>query len=54
MEVALEPLVDVPLEPTIDVLGATGRVLGLVLPVAVLGGLPFPSGGTPVAVGPDG
>ena len=46
MDVALDPLVDVPLEPTTGVLGATGALLGAVLPVEVLGGLPPPNGVT--------
>ena len=56
MDVALDPLVDVPLEPTAGVLGATGAVLGAVLPVEVLGGLPGPNGVTlpGIAVGEDG
>jgi hypothetical protein len=44
IELALDPVVDVPLEPTTGVLGATGAVLGVTLPVAVLGGLPVPKG----------
>lgn len=55
MDVAPDPVVDVPLEPTNGVLGATGALLGAVLPVAVLGGLPPPNGVTlGIAVGPGG
>jgi hypothetical protein len=55
MDVAPDPVVDVPLEPTNGVLGATGALLGAVLPVEVLGGLPPPNGITlGIAVGPDG
>ncbi len=55
MDVAPDPVVDVPLEPTNGVLGATGALLGAVLPVEVLGGLPPPNGVTlGIAVGPDG
>ena len=46
VDVALEPVVDVPLEPTAGVLGATAALLGAVLPLAVLGGLPAPNGVT--------
>jgi hypothetical protein len=49
MDVARDPLVDVPLEPTTGVLGATGALLGAVLPV------PPPNGVTlGIAVGPGG
>ncbi len=55
MDVALDPLVDVPREPTTGVLGTTGALLGAVLPVEVPGGL-RPSNGVflGIAVGPDG
>ena len=46
VEVALEPVVDVPAEPVTGALGATGALLGVVLPVDVLGGLPSPNGVT--------
>ena len=46
MDVALEPVVDVPLEPVTGALGATGALLGVVLPVDVLGGFPGPNGAT--------
>jgi hypothetical protein len=36
----------VPEEPVTGALGATGALLGAVLPVEVLGGLPSPSGVT--------
>lgn len=55
VDVALDPVVDVPVEPTTGALGAAGALLGVVLPVEVLGGLPAPNGvilGN--AVGPDG
>jgi hypothetical protein len=55
MDVALDPVVDVPVEPTTGALGAAGALLGAVLPVEVVGGLPGPDGailGT--AVGPAG
>jgi hypothetical protein len=55
VDVALDPVVDVPVEPTTGALGAAGALLGVVLPVEVLGGLPAPNGailGTPV--GSDG
>lgn len=49
MDVARDPLVDVPLEPTTGVLGTTGALLGAVLPV------PPPNGATlGIAVGPGG
>jgi hypothetical protein len=35
MDVALDPVVDVPVEPTTGALGATGAFLGAVLPVEV-------------------
>ena len=55
MEVALDPVVDVPDEPTTGELGATGALLGAVLPVEVLGGLPVPNGVTRGAPGaPNG
>ena len=44
MDVALDPVVDVPVEPTTGALGATGALLGAVLPVEVLGGLAPPNG----------
>jgi hypothetical protein len=44
MDVALEPLTDVPLEPTTCALGATDALLGAVLPIDVLDGLPPPNG----------
>jgi len=46
VDVALEPVVDVPAEPVTGALGATGALLGVVLPVDVLGGLPGPNGVT--------
>ena len=46
VDVALEPVVDVPAEPVTGALGATGALLGVVLPVDVLGGLPAPKGVT--------
>ena len=46
MDVALDPVVDVPVEPTTGALGAAGALLGAVLPVEVLGGLPGPNGAT--------
>jgi hypothetical protein len=49
MDVARDPLVDVPLEPTTGVLGATGALLGAVLPVAPPNGVTLG-----IAVGPDG
>jgi hypothetical protein len=55
VEVALDPVVEVPVEPVTGVLGATGALLGAVLPVAVLGGLPPFNGATlGIAVCPDG
>ena len=55
MDVAPDPAVDVPLEPTTGVLGTSGALLGAVLPVEVLGGLPPPNGVTlGIAVGPNG
>jgi hypothetical protein len=49
MDVARDPLVDVPLEPTTGELGATAALLGAVLPV------PPPNGDTlGIAVGPGG
>ncbi len=55
MDVALDPLVDVPLEPTAGVLGTTSALLGAVLLVEVPGGLRPPNGVTlGIAVGPDG
>jgi hypothetical protein len=54
MDVAPDPAVDVPLEPTTGVLGATGALLGAVLPVEVRGLLP-PNGVTlGIAARPDG
>jgi hypothetical protein len=47
MDVALDPVVDVPVEPTTGALGAAGALLGAVLPVEVLGGLPGPNGRDP-------
>ena len=44
VDVALDPVVDVPVEPTTGALGARGALLGAVLPVEVLGGLPSPNG----------
>ena len=46
VDVALEPVVAVPAEPVTGALGATGALLGVVLPVDVLGGLPAPNGVT--------
>ena len=55
MDVALDPVVDVPLEPTTGALGTTCALLGAVLPMEVLGGLPLRNGVTVgIAVGPDG
>jgi len=55
MDVALDPVVDVPVEPITGVLGTTGALLGAVLPVEVLGGLPTPNGVIPgMAVGAEG
>jgi len=55
VDVALDPVVDVPVEPTTGALGATGAVLGAVLPVEVLGRLEPPNGVTlGIAVRPDG
>jgi len=54
VDVALDPVVEVPVEPTTGALGATDALLGAVLPVEVLGGLPPPNGailGTPVGPG---
>jgi hypothetical protein len=54
VDVALEPVVEMPEEPTTGALGATAALLGAVLPVEVLGGLPLPNGavlGTPVGPG---
>jgi hypothetical protein len=55
IDVALDPVVDVPVEATTGALGTAGALLGVVLPEEVLGGLPAPKGvilGT--AVGSDG
>jgi len=53
MDVALEPVVDVPVEPITGALGATGALLGAVLPPELLRG--FANGATAgVAVGPGG
>src|SRR5690242_2830642 len=46
VDVARDPVVDVPVEPITGVLGTTAALLGAVLPVAVLGGLPLPKGVT--------
>ena len=55
VDVALDPVVEVPVEPTTGALGATDALLGAVLPVEVLGGLAPPNGATlGIAVGPDG
>lgn len=55
VDVALDPVVDVPVEPMTGALGATAALLGAVLPVEVLGGLPLRSGVTlRVPVWPDG
>jgi hypothetical protein len=55
VEVALDPVVDVPVEPVTGALGATGALLGAVLPAAVLGGLAPPNGATlGIAVGLGG
>lgn len=55
VDVARDPVVDVPVEPTTGVLGTTAALLGAVLPVAVLGGLPLSNGVTRgLAVGPEG
>ena len=53
MDVALDPVVDVPVEPITGALGATGALLGTVLPPKSLRGLA--NGAiTGVAVGPGG
>jgi len=55
MDVAPDPVVDVPVEPTTGALGATDALLGAVLPVDVLGGFPPPNGATPgTSIGPGG
>jgi hypothetical protein len=55
VDVALDPVVDVPVEPITGALGATGALLGAVLPVEVLGGLAPPNGAIlGIAVGSDG
>lgn len=55
MDVAPDPVVDMPLEPTTGALGATDALLVAVLPVKVLGGLAPPNGVTlGIAVGPAG
>ena len=56
MDVAPEPVIEVPLEPTVGALGAIGAVLGAVPPMEALGGLPAPNGVTlrGIAVGPGG
>jgi hypothetical protein len=55
VDVALDPVVDVPVEPTTGALGAADALLGAVLPVEVLGGLAPPKGVTPgIAVRPGG
>jgi hypothetical protein len=56
VDVALDPVVDVPVEPITGALGATGALLGAVLPVEVLGGGLAPPNGAilGIAVGPDG
>ncbi|HEY7230095.1 MAG TPA: hypothetical protein VH558_06970 [Pseudolabrys sp.] len=46
VDVALDPVVDVALEPVTGVLGATGALLGAVLPMDLLGRLTSPSGVT--------
>lgn len=55
MDVALDPVIDVPVEPTTGALGAGEALLGAVLPVEMLGGLAPPNGVTVgIAVGADG
>ncbi|MGC2711890.1 MAG: hypothetical protein WA366_00765 [Pseudolabrys sp.] len=54
MDVALDPVVDVPVEPITGALGATGALLGAVPPVEVLGGLAPPNGVILGIVGADG
>ncbi len=55
MDVALDPVVDVPEEPITGALGATGALLGAVPPVKVLRGLLPPNGATlGIAVGSNG
>ena len=55
MDVALEPVVEVPVEPITGALGAVGALLGERLPVAVLGGLAPPSGdGRGMPAAPEG
>ncbi|MGB9657985.1 MAG: hypothetical protein WCB75_22615, partial [Pseudolabrys sp.] len=55
MDVALDPVVDVRVEPITGALGATGALLGAVLPVEVLGGFVPPNGVIlGIVVGPDG
>jgi hypothetical protein len=53
VDVAREPLVELPLEPVTGLLGATGALLGAVLPIEP--GRPVPSGITcGIAVRPGG
>jgi hypothetical protein len=54
MDVAPDPVVDMPLEPTTGALGAIGALLMAVPPVKVLGGLAPPNGATLGIVGPAG
>ena len=54
MEVARDPVVDMPLEPTTGALGAIGALLMAVLPVEVRGGLAPPNGVTLGIFGPGG
>lgn len=55
MDVGLDPVIDVPVEPTTGALGATGALLGAVLPAEPLGGLAPPNGVIlGIAVGPGG
>jgi hypothetical protein len=53
VEVAREPLIELPLEPVTGLLGATGALLGAVLPIEL--GRPLLSGVTGgIAVRPGG
>ncbi len=54
MDVARDPVVDMPLEPTTGALGAIGALLMTVLPVEVPGGLAPPNGVTLGIAGPAG
>jgi hypothetical protein len=54
VDVALDPVVDVPVEPTTGALGEMGALLGAILPVDVLTALARPKGTTGIAFGPAG